>query len=77
MHSTPRCWSITISVQAHIKRSATKTSPRRNTSHNLRSIPSSVWPFPAYRQIPRFTIVPHASEMMAPIRATGNPVPGF
>jgi hypothetical protein len=75
--STPRCLSITISVQAHIRRAATMTSPSRNSPHNLRSRPSSLCPFPAYRQIPRSRIAPHESEMIAATRATAKLVPGF
>jgi hypothetical protein len=58
-------------------RSAGTMSPATSTPHIRRSRLTSPWPWPAYRQKPRFTTAPQASEISAPTRASGNPRPGF
>ena len=68
---------MTISVQAHMSRSASTMSPLRNRSQSVRSSPNSLCPLPAYRQMPSPTTAPQASENTAAIRASGNPRPGF
>jgi hypothetical protein len=51
--------------------------PGRSTFHSRRSKLTSPCPLPAYWQNPTFTTAPHAKEISAPMRAIGNPSPGF